>query len=103
MNSQELFALLQECGADVAILNGKYLCEPLGEKVVKAFADAIESQLKAQVTITPLREGWVSVPREPTEAMCNAGADSGGYCGWGNARAIDVYKAMIAVSEEEGI
>lgn len=81
---------------ELALANGFKLKEQASGNMdlnayVYDFANAIEQAAKAQA----VPEGFVLVPKEPTEAMYIAGTDkrqSGG-------NTADVYKAMIEAQE----
>ena len=84
---------------ELALANGFKLKEQASGNMdlnayVYDFANAIEQAAKAQA----VPEGFVLVPKEPTEAMYIAGTDkrqSGG-------NTADVYKAMIEAQEQKG-
>ena len=63
------------------------------EQMLTSYADLLE-RIKADEGAVP--DGWVVVPVEPTDAMCDAGdlPDT--------ATAYDIYKAMLAAAPQPG-
>ena len=92
----ELLAAAQELSAqDGGYESWEKHCDGVKRDYLRCARDVVEQYLAA------IQETRAIVPREPTEAMCEIGADIGpiGCCLMVPAHAHEVYTAMIAASD----